>query len=157
MLPFGRIKTSVACQTLQKMMDAKNGQSQTASIKKIFEDYEDQKKAEMEAKAEAEAKANAKAKADAEAQKMKDPKYKFKNSQELKNVLSAAPSATSLEALATWNKLGPLSVDTIIQNSSSFIQAINPEDIEFKEVVIGDWTYTGFHKKGTTTEHGICR
>ena len=70
MLPFGRIKTSVACQTLQKMMDAKDGQSQTASIKKIFEDYEDQKKAEMEAKAKAEAEA----KADAEAQKMKDPR-----------------------------------------------------------------------------------
>ena len=40
----GRIKKSATCQTLKLMLDSKDGESQTSSIKKIFEDYEEEKK-----------------------------------------------------------------------------------------------------------------
>ena len=71
---FGRVKKSAACQTLKTHLDSKDGQSQTDSIKKIFEDFEDQKRqAETEAKRQAEAEAEEKGKS--------DPKYTiFSNS-----------------------------------------------------------------------------
>ena len=61
---FGRVKKSAACQTLKTQLDSKDGQSQTDSIKKIFEDFEDQKRH-----------------AEAEAKRKTDPKYTiFSNS-----------------------------------------------------------------------------
>ena len=56
-----------------------------------------------------------------------------------------------------WNSLGPLSVDTILDNSNLDDLAIDPKDIEFKKWD-GNYFQTGFHKKGTNdTRHGICR
>ena len=140
---FRRAKKGAGCQTLKTQLDAQDGQSQTDSIKKIIEDFQDDQKRQEKA----------------EAKRKSDPKYAiFINSQELKDAFKSQPENVSEKVLAKWNSLGPLSVETILQNSNIAALAIDPEDVEFKKWDNGYAFKTGFHKKGSKhTRHGICR
>ena len=58
----------------------------------------------------------------------------FLNSEELKNMLNTAPEGVNEKALASWNEHGPISIETIIENSNMDDIEEEVEELEFKRV-----------------------
>ena len=152
-----------------------DNECQTLSMKKLFEEYDIQKRIRLDEKRKKQfqqfkrqenlrkvQEETRKRQVDEERWKIeesrkKDLKQLFESNAELKDMLAQEPKGADERALEKWRSLGPLTVDFILQNSSIDDLKVEAKDLEFKHVDFGKYYHIGYFKKGTDIRHGICR
>lgn len=103
-------QSSIACQTLEGILEPREEQCQTLSLTEIIDDYElDKKRREDEERRRLE-----KLRKEALRKLRRDLMQLFLNCSGLKIMLASEPTGASPSVISKWHDIGPLSVDFIL-------------------------------------------
>ena len=88
-----------------------------------------------------------------------NPSNLEKLTQLLQSTPEIIPGTDSLKGHETWQKLGPLTIEEIIEKSGQKDFNFESDELEFKSILDedGDYYEIGMFLKGTDDTHGIKR